>query len=266
MRTMGRAFGGLGGFMLLLGVGLVVGAFFQGGAASLALNIAGITLGLTGVIFAWVGRFLGRMDTADLLQSGQPATARVLAVRDTGITVNHIYAALELTLEIHPLERPAYTVETRTLLERTQWGTLKPGMVVQVRLDPQNPKRIAIESITAGQASQYYIAGVQRAEDIVAAGLRAEAEVLAVQATGASAAQLSPGLALRPDQADDPVMVVRLRVHPTEGAPFEAESALRIPDGKGHALVVGQRVPVAYLPHDPARTTTLHWAKVPTRS
>ncbi|RIH80856.1 hypothetical protein Mhypo_00147 [Meiothermus hypogaeus] len=31
MRTMGRAFGGLGGFMLLLGVGLVVGAFFQGG-------------------------------------------------------------------------------------------------------------------------------------------------------------------------------------------------------------------------------------------
>ncbi|MBO1437547.1 hypothetical protein [Meiothermus sp. CFH 77666] len=30
-------------------------------------------------------------------------------------------------------------------------------------------------------------------------------------------------------------------------------------------LLVGQRVPVAYLPDDPARTTTVHWAKVPTR-
>lgn len=266
MGRVGRGFWSMGVVMLALTVGLLLLALFQTGVASLALNITGLTLGLTGLIFAWVGRFLGRMDTADLLQSGQPATARVLAVRDTGLTVNHIYAALELTLEIHPPERPAYTVQTRTLLERTQWGTLQPGMVVQVRVDPQNPQRVAIESVTAGQASQYYIAGVQRVEDIVATGLQAEAEVLAVQATGASAAQLSPGLALRPDQADDPVMVVRLRVYPPKGAPFEAESALRIPDGKGHALVVGQRVPVAYLPDDPARTTTLHWAKVPTRS
>jgi hypothetical protein len=30
--------------------------------------------------------------------------------------------------------------------------------------------------------------------------------------------------------------------------------------------VVGQRVPVAYLPDDPARTTTLHWARIPTRN
>lgn len=163
-------------------------------------------------------------------------------------------------------EKALALAQTRTLLGRTQWGTLQPGMVVQVRIDPKNPQRVAMESITAGETSGYYIAGVQRAEDIVAQGLQAEAEVLAVQATGASAAQLSPGLALRPDQADDPVMVVWLRVQPTEGAPFDAESALRIPDGKGHALVVEQRVPVAYLPHNPARTTTLHWAKVPTRS
>ncbi len=266
MGTIGRGFWGMGLIMLLVGVGLLVGAFFQGGVTSLTLNISGITLGLTGLIFAGVGRFLGRMDTSDLLKSGQPATARVLAVRDTGLTVNNIYAALELTLEVHPPNRSVYTVQTRTLLGRTQWGTIQPGMVVQVRIDPQNPQRIAIESITAGQASQYYVAGVMRAEDIVAQGLHAEALVLDVQATGAQAAQLSPGLALRPDQADDPVMVVRLQVYPVQGPPFEAEAALRVPDGKAHALVVGQRVPVAYMPDDPARTTSLHWARIPTRS
>lgn len=266
MGRVGRGFWSMGVVMLALTVGLLLLALFQTGVASLALNITGLTLGLTGLIFAWVGRFLGRMDTSDLLQRGQPAAARVLAVRDTGLTVNNVYAALELTLEVHPPHRPAYSTKTRTLLGRTEWGVLQPGMVVQVRIDPQNPQRIAIESVTAGQATQFYIAGVQRTEDIVALGLRAEAEVLAVQATGAQAAQFSPGLSLPPDQADDPVMVVRLRVFPAEGAPFESEAALRVPDGKAHALVVGQRVPVAYLPDDPARTTTLHWARIPTQN
>jgi hypothetical protein len=263
---LGRFFSGIGVAVLLVGAWLLLGALFQGGATSLAFNTSGIALGLAGIAFTWLGRFLRRLDSTDLLKIGQPATARVLAVRDTGLTVNNIYAGFELSLEVHPPDRPVYTVQTRTLLERTQWGTLQPGMVVQVRIDPRNPQRVAIESITAGQASQYYIAGVQRADDIIAQDLHAEAEVLAVQSTGAQAAQLSPGLALRPDQADDPVMVVRLRVLPPTGAPFEAESALRVPDGKAHALVVGQRVPVAYLPHDPARTTTLHWARIPTRS
>ncbi len=265
MARAGRGFWRMGVVMLALTAGLLLLALFQTGATSLALNIGGLTLGLTGLIFAWVGRFLGRMDTSDLLQRGLPAAARVLAVRDTGLTVNNMYAALELTLEVHPPHRPAYLARTRALLGRTQWGALQPGMVVQIRIDPQNPQRIAIESISDGQASQFYIAGVQRAEDIVAQGLRAEAEVLAVQATGAQAAQLSPGLALSADQADDPVMVVRMRVYPAEGTPFEAEAALRVPDGKAHALVAGQRVPVAYLPDDPARTTTLHWARIPTR-
>lgn len=266
MGAVGRVFKVMGSAMLVLAVAMLVGAFLLAGAASLALNITGITLGLTGVIFIGVERFLKRLDNSDLLQHGQPATATVLAVHDTGMTINNIYAVLELTLEIHPPQRSPYTVRSRTLLSRTQWGLLQPGMVVQVRVDPQNPRRVALESITAGQASQYYVAGVMRAEDIVAQGFQAEAKILGVQATGAQAAQLSPGLALRPDQADDPVMVVRLRVHPVQGAPFEAEAALRVPDGKAHALVVGQRVPVAYMPHDPARTTTLDWARIPTRN
>lgn len=266
MGALGRVFRNVGGGMLVVAAGLLVGAFLLGGTASLVLNITGISLGLTGLAFTGFGRFIGRLDTSDLLQRGLPAPAQVLAVRDTGMTINDIYAVLELTLEIHPPQRSPYTARSRTLLSRTQWGLLQPGMVVQVRVDPQNPRRVALESITAGQASQYYVAGVMRAEDIVAQGFQAEAEILGVQATGAQAAQLSPGLALRPDQADDPVMVVRLRVHPVQGAPFEAEAALRVPDGKAHALVVGQQVPVAYMPHDPARTTTLDWARIPTGS
>lgn len=266
MGTVGRMFRIVGGAMLILAVALLVGAFFLGSATSLTLNISGITLGLTGLIFAGMGRFLGRMDTSDLLKSGQPATARVLAVQDTGWTINKVNAVLALTLEVYPPDGPAYTARSQVLLGRTQWGLLQPGMVVPVRIDPRNPQRIAIEGIAAGQASQYYVAGVMRAEDIVSQGLHAEAEILGVQATGAQAAQLSPGQALRPDQADDPVVVVRLRVDPVQGAPFEAEAGLRVPDGKAHALVVGQRVPVAYLPDDPARTTTLHWARIPTRS
>ncbi len=37
--------------------------------------------------------------------------------------------------------------------------------------------------------------------------------------------------------------------------PFEAVTALRVPDGKHGALVPGRRVPVAYLPADPSGTT-----------
>lgn len=262
---MGRVFWWGGVIMLAIGGGLVIWALFQAGPYSLGLNLTGVSLGLSGLVFAGVGQYLRKIDTSDLLQSGQPAAARVLAVRDTGVTINKFNAVLELTLEVHPTDRPVYTAKTRTLLGRTQWGVIQPGMVLQVRIDRQNPQRIAIDSI-GGQASPYQIAGVRRAQDIVEQGLRAEAVVLAVLDTGAQAGQLSPNYSLSPDQADDPVVVVQLQVYPAQGVPFEATTALRVPDGKAHVLVAGQRVPVAYLPDDPASTTTLHWDKIPTRS
>lgn len=285
---------GFDAFGVLLIVGGAVAAYLAasgGGPTALGLGIVGATGVFGGAVFLLVARFLGGLDQGEVLTTGLPGSALVLGVQDTGVTLNGLNAVFRVCLRVRLAGRADYETTTRVTLGRAQYGAVQPGAVVAVRVDANDPSRVAIDRDAAPDPTAFAgqdlapgglliapggssglpglpgaIQGsVRRADEIVARGARAEAVVLAVTPTGATAGQLAPGRLSDPAEADDPVVMVVLEVHPSGAATFRAQAMHRVPDGKSHALAVGNRVPVAYLPHDPARTATIDWSRVAPR-
>jgi len=87
-----------------------------------------------------------------LLKTGQPAKAKIIKVWDTGVTVNQ-NPQVGLLLEVTPMNKMPYQVETRQIISRLNPSMYQPGMEVDVRIDPDDEKKIAIES--SGGAGRY---------------------------------------------------------------------------------------------------------------
>jgi hypothetical protein len=81
-----------------------------------------------------------------ILAAGEAAPAVILAVADTGVTINNNPQA-RLTLEVRPSGRQPFTAEATFLVGRLQTGMIMPGMTVQVRFDPADTSRVAVESL-----------------------------------------------------------------------------------------------------------------------
>ena len=90
-----------------------------------------------------------------ILATGESAQAVILSAADTGVTVNDCPQA-RLTLEVRPVGRPPFVAETTLLVGRFQTGMVMPGTTVQVRFDPADPGRVAVESLgVAAQMGQH---------------------------------------------------------------------------------------------------------------
>jgi hypothetical protein len=76
---------------------------------------------------------------------GEPARAVVLQVWDTGITVGHDpVIGLRLTVE-RPGQPPYEAVIKKSLVSRVHIPQFQPGSHVPVRVDPQDPARVALD-------------------------------------------------------------------------------------------------------------------------
>ncbi len=82
------------------------------------------------------------VDAADLelLQRGETATATVRALPAPDDGTN---ARRRVTLEVHPTAGPSYEVECN--LGVHPGGELEVGDFLRVKVDPQDPKRVAID-------------------------------------------------------------------------------------------------------------------------
>jgi hypothetical protein len=231
---------------------------------------------------------------ARLLARGIPGTARVLQVRDTGVTINRVNAVLEARLEVTVPGREPYETRAEVMLGRMSWGVLQPGMTVAVKVDPRNPAHVAIDlagqsvadpalaalvqrlggqiergpGVVATPGGSFQIPGiagtmqanaVRDAAQVIATGERAEGTIQSVSDTGATAGQMVPGI--EPEKAGDPMVFVAMQVRPRKGAPFAAQGLYRVPKHKLSALAIGRRVPVSYLPGQP-QSATIDWARV----
>jgi hypothetical protein len=108
------------------------------------LLVAAPVLIISGI---FVARLLGNSSrNRAILAAGEPAQAVIVSVVDTGVTVNDCPQA-RLTLEVRPAARPPFVAETTLLVGRFQTGMVMPGMPVQVRFDPADPSRVAVESL-----------------------------------------------------------------------------------------------------------------------
>jgi hypothetical protein len=115
--------------------------------------VGGGTLLVTAASLAVPGYFLytlaqANARNAQLLKTGEPAAAKVLAVQTTGTTINDA-PQVKLLLEVHPTGRPAFHAEATTLVSLVEIPRVQPGHMVGVRFDPANPAQVAVERLAA---------------------------------------------------------------------------------------------------------------------
>jgi hypothetical protein len=90
-------------------------------------------------------RMSGVSEAKRLQETGTPATAHILKIWDTGITVNDD-PVIGLEVEIAREDGSLYTATIpKSLVSRLDIPQFQPGLPVSVRIDPQDPAKVAID-------------------------------------------------------------------------------------------------------------------------
>jgi hypothetical protein len=132
-------------------IGLTIGLL--GGLAGIIAAIVSdpvegsIVAGIVVIVFVLVFiKFIRPLFVAGKLQkTGISATAVILEVSDTGTTING-NPQVKLKLEVQPAHRFPYQAETKVLISRLQTSYFQPGSIIPVKIDPNNPKNIALDT------------------------------------------------------------------------------------------------------------------------
>lgn len=261
----------IGALVAIGGAALLVNGLTSDGLGRTGLLSSGGALLVTGVFLVFAGRYVGKV-TGGNVKNGVAGVGRVLSVRDTGVTLGAHQMVLAARVAVSAQGMAPYETELTMPVGRTQWGAIQPGMMLPVLIDPKNPNQVAFDSSrpvhaaaapgmapgATGSASGQQ-ATTRSAADVVARGVATYGVLQSVTPLGVTAGQVAQGLA--PHEADDPVMQVTMTYIGPGDAQVTATIGVRVPDGKGHALVSGETVPVRYLPEDPS-VATVDWARV----
>jgi hypothetical protein len=86
---------------------------------------------------------------ARLLQTGQPALATVLEVWNIRLGTKNGLAQVGLKLRVAPPSDSAYETKTTATVSPLQPGQYRAGMILHVRYDPRNPKRVVVDDGSA---------------------------------------------------------------------------------------------------------------------
>ena len=108
-----------------------------------AILLALVVIAISGCAVA--DRMSGVSEAKRLQEAGTPATARILKLWDTGITVNDD-PVIGLEVEIPREDGSVYTATIpKSLISRLDVPQFQPGLTVGVRIDPQDPAKVAID-------------------------------------------------------------------------------------------------------------------------
>lgn len=84
-----------------------------------------------------------------ILSSGRPAPATILAITDTGTTINQ-NPVVRFLLEVQPNDRSAFQAETERLVSRLQLPRFQPGASIEVKYQPES---LAVAIVDDGKIS-----------------------------------------------------------------------------------------------------------------
>jgi len=132
------------GFIIMFAVDLALGA--------LVIAVELVSLGIAYVIFLKAMIKKERLD-----EVGKSARARIVSVRNTGITVNDDYRQVDFVLEVFPEGGEPYEAKTRGLVLYERIPSLEPGTFIPVLVDPADPMEVAVadlDEVTSGEAAE----------------------------------------------------------------------------------------------------------------
>ncbi|MBG0815510.1 hypothetical protein [Planomonospora sp. ID82291] len=178
----------------------------------------------------------------DLLAGGVPAAAVVLSMRDTGMTVND-QPLVGFELEVRPEGAAPYRVAHRETLPRLLVGAVLPGSALSVRIDPADPRRLAVDWSRPPGRQEPVVAEHLSAADLLARGLPGTATVTGTFDLNGMTADNG-----------DPIVGFVLQVAPGDGrAPYQVRLGHRVPPAHLHRTVPGTRLPVRIAAEDPEK-------------
>ena len=233
-----RGLTGMGPFGRLLfwasGACLFAAVFLRGGAQG-GFGIAAVALAISGFTFWMFGRAMGRVSgmTARLQKSGLPGTATIVAVGDTGVTVNND-PVVKFVLDVAVADGIPYRVETRQLVSRVLIGSVVTGTKVAVRVDPDRKDDVAIDWSQPAQDGSSPAAAplsggkVGSAAELLTSGKRGTAIITAMQDMG-DISDLGYVAGDAPN-ADDRMFLVQLEVKLPGRAAYPATVGHRVPE------------------------------------
>lgn len=171
----------IGGIIgLLVGVGAVLTT-----AGKQAPYIAlGMLVIFGGMFYLFYRLFFKPIINANRLQkTGLSGTAKILEVRDTGVTINN-NPQVKLMLEVKNSFGQKYTAQCRVLVSRINPNAYMPGMEIPVKIDPNNEQNVVID-FTSRQSTTVQPSFLKQNEDSLKTELeQMEKDNAAVQLSG----------------------------------------------------------------------------------
>ncbi len=226
----------------------------------LTVVIVGFSLLIAGV---FVGRLvMNGMKNSAVLAHGESAQAVILKVWETGTVMNETNPQIGMLLEVRPANRPVFQAEAKMFISMLQIPQFQPGAVVGVKYDPNDPRKVAVDSVggsldaapAPAQDDPARIQGVQQMleqmkalqDDIGARGVSAPAMILTASDTNVKV------------NGDNPLMTFQLQVQATDRAPFQATAQGVVGVSAVNKFQPGKTISVKYDPSDSSKVILDH--------
>jgi hypothetical protein len=97
-----------------------------------------------------VDHYSGRTEACAIVATGQPATATITRLIDTGTTINQD-PVVEFVLEVHTPAGEVYEARTKALVSRLDIPQVQPGRTVPVKVDLADRSRVALDLWDCGK-------------------------------------------------------------------------------------------------------------------
>ncbi len=144
-------------------IGAVIGIVVT--ILTVVITIVAVLLSLVITLVATIGPFIlifwllkkqQEKKEADqkLLQTGERAQATVLALEETGMLINN-QPLVDVKLQVVRHGQPPYEHSHQMVLSMLNLPQVQPGSSIAVRVDPANPRRIALDLGRSVQAEAY---------------------------------------------------------------------------------------------------------------
>jgi hypothetical protein len=213
------------------------------------------------------------MISKKLSKVGVPATAKIMELRDTGVTVNNS-PQIKLLLEVNSPMGGTYLVETKQIISRLQTSSFQPGAVIPVIVDPNDKNMIALDYGNGSNASSNSSvssfnnptsvltgpwAGIDQEEALkrLVSFDNTNKEILAIGRSSRAIVSKYTWLGIDVN-GENPAVELSLEVLPDDRPAFTAVTYCVIKQESVQKFQAGEEIYVKYDPNDVKRVTVEH--------
>lgn len=253
----GAWIGIIGGIIgLLVGVGAVIMT-----AGSMGIYMAiGMLLLFGGMFYLFYRLFFKPMINANRLQkTGIPGKARILEVKDTGVTINN-NPQVKLVLEVKNSFGQKYTAQCRVLVSRINPGAYMPGMEVPVKIDSKNEQNVVLDFTASSAAARSTTASPGNTEALTAELEKMQQENTAIGISGRPARAIIKKYTWLGAyvNGNNPYVELELEVLPEHSASFSGKARGVIAETSVQKYQPGQEIFVKYDLYDNSKVVIDH--------